>query len=256
MIGMAVLATPPVAAEQSNRDWRIGGEGQRWEGVSRPEPPSTEAIAPPPDGDQIMEPYAVFFSEDYAAVPEMRGRFKPEFMVVVVQEGSFALDTGDKEPGIVVFPAAGQPIPVMQPKKDAAPYYELTDPLEVVQDPSGGDCTLACSIPADTVVQVKPGDRIVAREGALCVWCLLNSNFEPGNEEAEYDDQGLLQVFALLNAGASPDSFSWIRDWEEMQAQATGGAANNGGDATPAASGPEQTMLAWAFNPQARCRNP
>jgi hypothetical protein len=250
---MAALAAPPVAAEQGDPDWRIGAEGQRWEGVSRPEPPSTEAVAPPPAGDQIMEPYAVFFSEDYAAVPELT-KLEPEFMIVVVQKGSFALDTGDKEPGIVVFPAEGQPIPVMQPKKDDAPYYVLTDPLEVVKDPSGGDCTLACSIPADTVVQVKPGDRIVAREGALCVWCLLNSNFEPGNAKAEYDDQGLLQVFALLKAGALPESFSWIQDWEGTQTQATSGAGSEGGAATPAASSPEQTMLAWAFNPQARCR--
>jgi hypothetical protein len=69
----------------------------------------------------------------------------------------------------------------------------------------------------------------------------LNSNFDPGNQKAETDDQGLLEVFALLPAGASPESFSWIRDWESHQTAATS---------------PERTMLAWAFNPQARCRNP
>jgi hypothetical protein len=240
VIGMVALAVPPVAAEEGDPTWRIGAEGERWEGVGRPEPPSREAIAPPPAGDLIMEPYAVFFSEDYAAVPEMR-EFVPEFMVVVVQKGNFALDTGDKEPGIVVFPAEGQPVRIMQPKKDDPPYYVLTDPVEYIQDPSGGNCTLSCPVPPNAVVQLKPGDRIVAREGALCVWCLLNSNFDPGNQKAETDDQGLLEVFALLPAGASPESFSWIRDWESNQTAATS---------------PERTMLAWAFNPQARCRNP
>ena len=103
--------------------------------------------------------------------------FEPEFMVVVVQKGNFALDTADKEPGIVIFPAEGQPSPIMHPKKDDPPYDVLTDPVEYVQDPSGGHCTSSCPIPPDAVVQLKPGDRIVAREGALCVWCLLNSKF-------------------------------------------------------------------------------
>ena len=255
VIGMGALAAPPAAAWQDAPEWRIGVEGHRWEGVSRPEPPSREAVAPPPAGDRIMEPYAVFFSEDYAAVPEMT-RVEPEFMVVVVQKGNFALDTGAQEPGMVIFPAEDQPVPIMQPKQVDPPYYVLTDPVEYIQDPSGGNCTLSCPVPPDAVVQLKPGDRIVAREGALCVWCLLNSNFEPGNAEAEYDDQGMLQVFALLTAGARPESFSWIQDWDRTQAEATTAAASMGGDATPAASGPEQTVLAWAFNPQARCRNP
>lgn len=253
VMGMVALAAPPVAARQGDPTWRIGAEGERWEGVGRPEPPSTEAIAPPPAGDLIMEPYAVFFSEDYAAVPEMT-KFEPEFMIVVVQTGNFALDTGDTEPGIVVFPAAGQPIPLMQPRNNDPPYYELTDPVKYVQDPSGGNCTLACPIPPDTVIQAKPGDRIVAREGALCVWCLLNSNFDPGNAETEYDDQGLLEVFALLPAGASPDSFSWIQDWESNQLEAATPSASQSSGAPTVSGGLEQTMLAWAFNPQARCR--
>lgn len=255
LIGMGALVAPPVAARQGGTDWRIGAQGERWEGVGRPEPPDTEAVRPPPTGDLIMEPYSVFFSEDYAAVPEMR-EFVPEFMVVVVQKGNFALDTGDKEPGIVVFPAEGQPIPVMQPKQNDPPYYLLTNPVEYIKDPAGGNCTISCPIPPDAVVQVKPGDRIVAREGALCVWCLLNSNFEPGNQEAETDDQGLLEVFALLPAGASPDSFSWIQDWDSNQLAVATPSASQGSGATTAAMSDGRTMLTWAFNPQARCRNP
>jgi hypothetical protein len=253
VIGTASLVTPPAVAQQGDPDWRIGGEGSAWEGVSRPEPPGTEAVAPPPTGDRIMEPYAVFFNEDYAAVPEVT-KFEPEFMVVVVQKGSFALDARDTEPGIVVFPAAGQPIPKMQPKKYERPYYVLTDPLEYVQNPSGGDCTLACPILPGTVVQVKTGDRIVAREGALCVWCLLNSNFTtPDDDLTNSDDQGLLLVYALLTAGASPDSFSWIQDWERNEATAATAYPSESSGTPTAATNSERTMLTWAFNPSTKC---
>jgi hypothetical protein len=253
VIGLGALIAPPAAARQPESGWRIGVEGERWEGVGRPEPPTAEAMLPPPVGDLIMEPYAVFFSEDYAAVPEMT-EFTPEFMVVVVQKGNFALDVADTESGIVVFPAEGQPIPMMNPRKDDPPYYQRTDPVTYIQNPSGGDCTLACPIPADSVIQTKPGDRIVAREGALCVWCLLNSNFDPGNAKTEYDDQGLLEVFALLPAGTGPNRFSWIQDWESNQKDAATPSVSQRGGPMSVATNSEPTLLAWAFNPQARCR--
>ena len=254
VIGMAALAAPPVAAQEGDPDWRIAGPGSVWEGVARPEPPATEAVDPPPTGDRIMQPYAVFFNTDYAAVPEMR-EFEPEFMVVVVQDGTFALDARDTEPGIIVFPAQGQPIPTMQPKKDQRPFYELTDPLEYVQDPSGGDCTLSCPIPPGTVVQLKPGDRIVVREGTICVWCLLNANFTTQDEfdATNNDDQGLLQVFALLPAGVSPDSFSWIQDWEGNEAAAATPDASPSSGTPAAATISGRTMLTWAFNPATSC---
>jgi hypothetical protein len=94
----------------------------------------------------------------------------------------------------------------MTERSDAAPFYELVSPPSFVQAAGGGDCTTACPVPPGTVVQVKPGDRIVAGEGALCVWCLLNAN------GVEKDETGLLEVFPLLppvgtwtsSAGSAP----------------------------------------------------
>ena len=238
-VALVALAGAPAAAQGGDPEFRFGENPDAWEGVSRPLPPSDQGVAPPPQGESVLQPYAVAFAEEYAAVPEMV-RFTPEFMVVVVQEGYFGLDAGDGEEALVVFPAAGEPIPFMTERSDAAPFYELVSPPSFVQAAGDGDCTTACPVPPGTVVQVKPGDRIVAGEGALCVWCLLNAN------GVEKDETGLLEVFPLLPPGGNLDEFSWVRAWDaSVPSSAATPSATTGGATRGWASG---------FNPPTSCR--
>lgn len=236
-VALVALSGAPVVAQGGEPEFEFGKNPAAWEGVGRPLPPSDQAALAPPGGDAVVQPFAVPLAEEYAAVPEIT-RFTPEFMLVVVQKGYLALDVGDGEAALVVFPADDAPIPFMTERGESAPYYELAAPERFVQDVGGSDCIAACPIPPDTVVQVKPGDRIVAGEGALCLWCLLNSN------GVEKDETGLLQVFPLLAPGEDPESFSWIRDWDEsaISAAATPSATTGG------------TTRGWAFNPATRCR--
>ncbi len=239
LLGLVLVALSgmPVAAQDGETDFRFGANPDAWEGVSRPLPPSDQGVMPPPQGDTVLQPYAVAFAEEFAAVPEIT-RFTPEFMVVVVQEGYFGLDAGDGEEALVVFPAEGAPIPFMTERSEYAPFYELASPASFVQDADGADCTGAWPVPPGTVGQVKPGDRIVAGEGALCLWCLLNTN------GVEKDETGLLEVFPLLPPGENLESFSWVRDWDESAPTET---------ATPSAL-TAGTTRGWAFNPATRCR--
>jgi hypothetical protein len=207
-----------------------------------------------PLGEAILQPYSVYFFEDYAAVP-MITDFTTEFMVVLVQMGNFTLDVSSAtENGIVVFPAedvAEKRIPLMKAVLGGSgepepPYYTATGDHLIVD---GDECTRVCPIPAGEIVQIKPGDRVVAREGALCLYCLLNSNFSTADEDdpSNLDDRGLLQVFPLLAAGSDPESFSWIQDWLKDQ-------GIQGSGATPSAQSGRQGMVGWAyFNPGSNC---
>jgi hypothetical protein len=94
-----------------------------------------------------------------------------------------------------------------------------------------------CVIPSETIVEVKPGDKIVAREGAICLWCLLNKSVGENNE------QGLLLVSPVLPATEQPDDFKWIQSWD---------ASVN--VATPSAQIEPMTAMSWAFNPPTSCR--
>jgi hypothetical protein len=93
-----------------------------------------------------------------------------------------------------------------------------------------------CVIPVETVVEVKPGDKIIAREGAICLWCLLNKSVGEANE------QGLLLVSPVLPASAQPEDFSWVESWDESV-----------NFATPTAD-TASVKMAWAFNPPTGCR--
>lgn len=258
LLGITPVVIQPAFAQEGDPDWPRGAENTRWSGVSLPQAPSTEAVPAPPLGDSILQPYSIYFFEDYAAVPEITD-FTTEFMVIVVQMGQFTLDVASStEDGIVVFPAedaAEKRIPLMKPVVGTSgapepPYYDATGAyLEV----DGIECTRVCPVPAGEIVQVKPGDRVVAREGALCLYCLSNSNFTTTEEEhpTNVDDKGLLQVFPLLKAGSDPESFSWIQDWLKSQ---EGIGADQGSSATPSAQSGRQGMVGWAFfNPASNC---
>lgn len=241
LVAVALLAIGPIVAGVASA--AQGGEevNEPWVGVGPIEPPSQELVPPPPTGDTVLQPFSVPFDREYAVVPEIT-RFVPEFMVVFVRgEGFFALDVGDVEEGIVVFPAGGEPIPFMTEWSSVKPHYEVVTPAAFVQNASGGNCLSACPLPANRVVRLKPGDKIVAREGALCFWCLLNSNGIEG------DETGLLEVYPLLrtDAASGVNAFSWIQD----QSATLGAAA-----ASPSPSA-GRARVGWGlFNPPTNCR--
>jgi hypothetical protein len=210
VIGLARLALLPAAA-QEQQEWQFGknGEEVRWSGVSRPLPPA-DPVPAPPGGAQVMQPYSVFFSEDYAAVPVVPDA---EFMVIVVKQGSFALDLmppdlnvkpSDPE-AFLVQPIDG-PIPILN-RVSGEPYYENSNDV-VLRD--GSPCVSMCVIPVQTAVRIREGDKVVAKEGAICLYCLLNSSVDA-------TDQGLFDVYVLRDAGSNPQDFSWIRNWEDEQ---------------------------------------
>ena len=220
---------PAMAQDQSQGDganYRIGQQHDDWAGVSRPAPLPG---AFPTDGG-VLQPYEIYFSEDYAAIPEIPDT---EFMVVRVMEGDFVLATG-KQGTFVVHPEGGQPIQYMDeiPYK---PYFVVRDAY--VQDTAGQVCISVCGIPLDSAVQLKPGDVAVLQSDSICLWCVLN-------ERAEVADTGLLIASVLLEQGMMPDEFSWVESWEATQGE---GVVSSEDQATPVA-------MAWAFNPQARCR--
>ena len=206
---------------------------QAWLMVCLPIPPSSDAPFAPPGGDEIMQPYRVGFAEEFASAPPVPNA---EFMVVVVKRGFFALEAYP-DSHFVVYPAGEERILYLQPYQVATPHYPETSPPEYVKDAGGNDCIRVCLIPADTVVQLKAGDRVVAREGSLCYWCLLNSN------ATEKDETGVLELFVLRPASASPETFSWIESWHASQ------------DQQASTQRPQLfSAMSWAFHPQARCR--
>lgn len=227
-----LAATPfaglPASAQEGGSDYQIGLEYDSWAGVGRPEP-LPGAL---PTNGEILQPYEVYFSEDYAAVPEIPDS---EFMIVKIMEGSFALAPGD-EGTFIVDPADGQPIRYLEEIPDE-PYFLPTD--RYVRDTADQPCASVCAIPLRTAVQVTTGSTITVREGSLCLWCLLNTN-------ADRQDKGLLIVSVLLPQDFTPAEFSWTQSW--MEAQGNGSQASAAPNSAP-------VTLGWAlFNPQARCR--
>ena len=212
----------------------------RWEGVGRPqavEQASRQGGRVVPVVETLQQ-FEVFFAIEYAAAPVVENA---EFMLVVVEEGSFALDLTPEgvapsgPQSFVVHPDDGASIPTLRRLEPAEtePYYEPTG--DVVLGADGQPCMSMCVIPVATIVEVKPGDKIVAREGAVCLWCLLNTTPGEGNE------RGLLLVSPVLPASAQPDQFSWVQFWDESVHTATPVA-----ETAPVAVG-------WAFNPPTSC---
>ena len=210
-----------------------------WEGVCRPIPPD-EPVPAPLGTDLIMQPYAVYLAEDYAAIPDASsGDFRPEFMVVVVRKGTFALDVKAGSPGRIVVYGAGNDIPLLTAFEGGEPYY-FERPGEVLTDREGNPCVRACEVPPSNVVQLGPGDRVVAEEGAICVYCLIGTNEERDGET------GLLEVFVLRQFGDDPETFSWIDSWNRAE---RGELPLLRGADTP-------TVLGWSyFDPKTGCKD-
>ena len=217
LLGLAPLGIGQISTSaQEGQDIPTGdfavnwNSDTHWEGVSRPEIVQQTA---PERGDippviETLPQFEVYFAVEFAAVPVI---YDAEFMIVVVQEGSFALDLtpGEASPAgdqsFLVHPGDGGPIPTMIPSDppDMEPYYELSGDFVLGADDQ--PCTSMCVIPSKTIVEVKPGDKIVARERAICLWCLLNNTVGKNN------DQGLLLVSPVLPATEQPDDFKWIQ---------------------------------------------
>lgn len=264
LCGLVPLAASPVIA-QDTPAWEFGAPNTLWEGVSRPEPPATEAALPPPLSLQTMQPYAVRFDTDYASVPAITSQ-PTEFLVIVVREGQFAIDstppagvtlTGT-ETGIVIYPAGSQPIPLMEPVMEGgawvAPYYQVV-PNSHLQISPDVDCLAACPLPPNTIAQANVGDIIVTQPGAICVYCLLNQNFDALTPATATDDQGLLDVFALVSASGAMDpdeDFSWIKAWESSQGVPHDTVLR---DTIPAMTGDADSLIrGWAYlNPHPGC---
>jgi hypothetical protein len=108
-----------------------------------------------------------------------------------------------------------------------------------------------CLIPAEVAVQVKQGDRIVAREGAICVWCLLNQPNSQGEVE------GLLLVSPVVSISDEAEAFSWIAAWDDTVASfnAQTQIVDVGSGGTDSLSG-EPITMSWALlDPGTNCKS-
>jgi hypothetical protein len=227
---VAVLSFTPLGLRAVSAQYTE--EELKWAGVEEPEPGADSA---PLDAflasiSPELRAYRVSFTEQYAKIPLIRD---PEFMIVVVEEGEFVLEV--KGPGsFIVDPADDSFVKIMvRTEGEEAPYYELTD--QVILDEEGRQCRRLCTVPPGFAVQVIPQYRIIAPSGAICIWCLLNSNEFIGQMT------GKLLVYPLLAETETDEDFSWTEqrriDLGLAEAQT----------ATPAA-------MSWAFHPQARCQ--
>ena len=183
LLGLAPLSIGQISTSaQEGQDVPTGdfavnwNSDTHWEGVSRPEIVQQTA---PERGDippviETLPQFEVYFAVEFAAVPVI---YDAEFMIVVVQEGSFALDLtpGEATPAgdqsFLVHPGDGGPIPTMIPSDppDMEPYYELSGDFVLGADDQ--PCTSMCVIPSKTIVEVKPGDNVRVECGALKGLC-------------------------------------------------------------------------------------
>lgn len=236
LLGLAPLMGP-VAAQDSTPDtgsglhmFEFGPNAGRWDQVSRPMILAGKSTAFA--SSSALQPFDVAFNEQYAAVPPITNA---EFMIVEIVAGEFALEV-PQDGNFIVDRPDGSPIEYLQIVPDE-PYYLPTGTF--VLDVSSSLCTHFCAIPVGKAVKLQAGDRTIAQAGSICIWCFLNA---PGAVVGP----GLMRIYVLLAQDASGDlrPFSWIEDWDRNQAAPS----------TPEARVPS-TMLAWAFNPQARCRS-
>jgi len=209
----------------------------------------------------MVQPYEVYFAEEYARIENLAGdgtpEFETEFMVVEVKQGIFALEVGDNGT-FIVNPAGEAPIQFVDLPGTIDPPFVVPLP-KYVRNAAGNICTNMCALPLNAAVQVKPGDIVIAQANALCLWCLLHgtrsevgTTTELGGQGAATPpagyvakpDSGLLLVTVQLANVDDPDSFSWVQAWESAASSA----------ATQSTSGELSSAMAWAFfNPPSGC---
>jgi hypothetical protein len=246
-LAFAPVALFATAAQETDSDFDRPSRAEQFEGVARPR--VQNGTQTPREGP-VLQPYEVYFAEQYARIENVfddeTPTFETEFMAVEVKQGIFALHVGDRGT-FIVDPADEAPIQIVE-LPHRKPYVEPRD--KYVRDAAGNICTNMCALPLGTAVQVKPGDIVIAQQDALCLWCLLHGTHSelgvatPTEDDEANVDSGLLLVSVQLVDADDPDSFSWIRAWES----AASGAASQSG------SGELSSAMAWAFfNPPSGC---
>jgi hypothetical protein len=246
LIALAFAPAPffPAAAQEKDSDFGRPSSAEQFEGVARPR---VQNGTQTPSEGPILQPYEVYFAEQYARIENVfddeTPTFETEFMVVEVKQGIFALHVGDTGT-FIVDPADEAPIQIVNLPKEK-PYVEPRD--KYVRDAAGNICTNMCALPLRTAVQIKPGDIVIAQQDALCLWCLLHGTRSEvgtatGDEEPKLDS-GLLLVSVQLENADDPDGFSWVRAWESTASDA----------ASQSGSGELSSAMAWAFNPPSGC---
>jgi hypothetical protein len=258
LIALAFSPVPifPIAAQDRDSDYGRPSGAAQFEGVARPR---VQRGTQTPGEGPVVQPYEVYFAEQYALIENLAGdrtpTFETEFMAVEVKQGIFALEVGDKGT-FIVDPAGEAPIQIIE--LQSKPPYVVPLP-RYVRNAAGNICTNMCALPLRTAVQVKPGDIVIAQADALCLWCLLHgtrsevgTTTESGRQAAATPpggypatpDSGLLLVSVQLANTDDPDSFSWIQAWESTASSA----------AAQSASGELSSAMAWAFfNPPSGC---
>jgi hypothetical protein len=246
----------PTTAQERDSDYGRPSSAVQFEGVARPR---VQRGTQTPSEGPMVQPYEVYFAEEYARIENLAGdgtpEFETEFMVVEVKQGIFALEVGDSGT-FIVDPAGEAPIQIVD--LPSSPPYVVPLP-NYIRNAAGNICTNMCALPLNTAVQVKPGDIVIAQANALCLWCLLHGTrsevttaTESGRQATATppvgyvaeSDSGLLLVSVQLANVDDPDSFSWVQAWESAASSA----------ATPSASGELSSAIAWAFfNPPSGC---
>jgi len=176
-----------------------------------------------------------------------------EFMVVIVESGSFVLNILPGSPAFIVDPPEGTTISYMNVTGNWAdppdPGFTYTESNRVVLDENGEECTDLCTIlphpselppSAETSVAVllEEGFRVQALAQNVCLWCLLK------------DQEGSLLVYPYVKDGRE---FSWVRSYNQApRVASTEGVEFVQGD--PASSDSAPVGMAWAFfNPPSGC---
>lgn len=242
-LGSLLTTSLPAAAFDGDSDFGPVSTTEQFEGVAKPRP--QEGMLTPLE-DPVLQPYEVFFGEQYARIDNLESdgpsAFETEFMVIEVKEGIFALEVGE-EGTFIVDPAGDAPIQFVELPAVATPPYVIPLP-QFVRNTAGSICTSMCSLPHGKAVQLKPGDLVIAQALSSCLWCLLHGTESALNQTSgqgdAIPDSGLLLVSAQIPV-VDPTSFSWLANWTE-----------GGSEATPEALNRSVTMT-WAFNPPSGC---
>jgi hypothetical protein len=249
-------------------------ESAYWNGVSAPEAvedpvPLEEFLVGVPLGDQgisrersigtrLPRGYRIDFRFDPNAtdfrpqVPEIEDA---EFMVVIVESGSFVLNILPESPAFVVDPPEGTTISYMKVSGEwgdpPAPGFTYEESDEVVLDENGEPCTDLCTVQppppgvppsADNAVAVllEEGFRVEALGGNFCLWCLIKG------------DEGSLLVYPYTKDGRE---FSWVRSYNASRRQESPeGLEYLQVQGDPVSTDSAPVRMAWAYNPGSGCK--
>ena len=181
-------------------------------------------------------------------VPEIEDA---EFMVVIVESGSFVLNILPSSPAFVVDPPEGSTISYMDvtgewadPPKEGFTYEESN---RLVLDENGEPCTDLCTVhPPPRGLDPPQKTRSPSRSkrvsrwklaGNFCLWCLIKGQ------------EGSLLVYPYMKDGRE---FSWVSSYNATRLASP--EAVEFLQADPTISDTTVGRIAWAFNPGSSCK--